>query len=157
MAAPVLPVPAPLFVLGREVSLYLECGRFGVVGIRLWLVICWPIRCSRGMPWTVLVGASSYTTSLRRPKRTSCGNCSGRSVRCRVWKSFETCRPTSAKGLALLRWPTMMRPSLQSNLWMATPWATASCRFPSKPTRVKPHKCCGRNCWRPPPYWQCGC
>jgi hypothetical protein len=42
---------------------------------------------------------------------------------------------------------------LQSSLWMATPWATASCRFPSKPTRVKLHKCWGRNCYGPPPYW----
>ena len=138
-------------------TLCVQFGRFGIVGIHHWLVTSWPTRCSQEMPWTVLVGASSYTTLLRRPKRTSCGNCSGRSVRCRVWKSFETCRPTSAKGLASWRWPIMMRPSLQSSLWMAIPWATASCRFPSKPTRVKPHKFWRRNCYEPPPYWQCGC
>lgn len=83
---------------------------------------------------TELDGVSSSTTWPQRRRKTFYGSSSAHSELFRVWKSFVTSRPKSARDSDLLPWQTMTRLLWPSKVWMDIHSETVYYKYPSKPT-----------------------
>lgn len=122
-----------------NIALFLNFSIAKTAGTLRWLETSWQIHCLLGMLWMDLDGASSSTTWLLIPKRTSCGSFLDLSVRSSRSRSSEISRPTSVRVLALSPWRITTRPSWLYRASTDTPWATESSKFRSRPTSAR-HK-----------------
>lgn len=100
--------------------------------------------------WTAAPAGASLSTTSPRTLRSRCsGSYLAPSAPSSQWRWSATCSQTSARALALWRWPTTTRRWWPFRVWTGTHWATECCRCPSRRASARLAKkwChCGRNC-----------